>query len=599
MTSPQTLPPHVPDFEALSRNASLFVEAMGRNVSNMLKPADGAAVPSAPPEELNEMARTLGAVAERWLSDPQKSLEAQARLGESFVTLWGHTWLRLQGQEAPPIAAPEPKDPRFAHAEWTTNPYFDFIKQGYLILMRWAEDLVDEAEGLDEHTRLKAQFYQRQVASALSPSNFVLTNPELLRQTLTENGANLLRGLQMLQEDIEAGKGALRVRQTDSTSFEVGRNVAVSPGEVVFRNDLIELIQYAPTTETVLRRPFLIVPPWINKFYILDLNPQKSFIKWMVDQGLTVFCISWVNPDERHADKDFESYMREGIEAAIDAVGAATGENEVAAAGYCVGGTLLAVTLAHQAATGNTRIKSATLLTTQVDFTHAGDLKVFADEGQIKVIEERMAERGYLEGARMANAFNMLRPNDLIWSYVVNNYVRGKAPAAFDLLYWNADATRMPAANHSFYLRNCYLNNTLSKGQMVLGNVRLDLKKVKVPVFNLATREDHIAPALSVFEGSGKFGGKVDYVLAGSGHIAGVVNPPGPKAKYGFRTGGPAKGKFEEWVERATEHEGSWWPYWFKWLEEQAPERVPARIPGAGALPSLCPAPGTYVRMKA
>ena len=597
MTSPQTLPPHVPDFEALSRNASLFVEAMGRNVSNMLKPADGAAVPSAPPEELNEMARTLGAVAERWLSDPQKSLEAQARLGESFVTLWGHTWLRLQGQEAPPIAAPEPKDPRFAHAEWTTNPYFDFIKQGYLILMRWAEDLVDEAEGLDEHTRLKAQFYLRQVASALSPSNFVLTNPELLRQTLTENGANLLRGLQMLQEDIEAGKGALRVRQTDSTSFEVGRNVAVSPGEVVFRNDLIELIQYAPTTETVLRRPFLIVPPWINKFYILDLNPQKSFIKWMVDQGLTVFCISWVNPDERHADKDFESYMREGIEAAIDAVGAATGENEVAAAGYCVGGTLLAVTLAHQAATGNTRIKSATLLTTQVDFTHAGDLKVFADEGQIRQVEARMAERGYLEGAQMANAFNMLRPNDLIWSYVVNNYVKGKPPSAFDLLYWNADATRMPAANHSFYLRNCYLENNLAQGKMVLGNVRLDLSKVKAPIFNLATREDHIAPALSVFEGSRKFGGPVDYVLAGSGHIAGVVNPPA-KPKYGYWTGGPVRGRLEDWIAAATENKGSWWPYWFSWIEAQAPERVPARIPGEGALPSLAPAPGTYVRIK-
>lgn len=597
MTSQPSLPPHVPDFEALSRNAGLFVEAMGRNVSNMLKPADGTAVPGAPPTELSEMARTLGLVAERWLSDPQKSLEAQARLGESFATLWGHTWLRLQGQEPPPVAAPEPKDPRFANAEWTTNPYFDFIKQSYLILMRWAEDLVEEAEGLDERTRHKAQFYLRQVAGALSPSNFVLTNPELLRQTLTENGANLLRGLQMLQEDIEAGKGALRVRQTDAASFEVGRNVAVSPGEVVFRNDLIELIQYAPTTETVLKRPFLIVPPWINKFYILDLNPQKSFIKWMVDQGLTVFCISWVNPDERHAEKDFESYMREGIEAAIDAIGTATGEREVAAAGYCVGGTLLAVTLAYQAATGNVRIGSATLLTTQVDFTHAGDLKVFADEEQIREVEARMAERGYLEGARMANAFNMLRPNDLIWSYVVNNYVKGKPPSAFDLLYWNADATRMPAANHSFYLRNCYLENNLAQGKMVLGNVRLDLSKVKVPVFNLATREDHIAPALSVFEGSRRFGGPVDYVLAGSGHIAGVVNPPA-KPKYGYWTGGPVQGRLEDWIEAATENKGSWWPYWFSWIEAQAPERVPARVPGAGGLPSLGPAPGTYVRMK-
>ena len=284
--------------------------------------------------------------------------------------------------------------------------------------------------------------------------------------------------------------------------------------------------------------------------------------------------------------------------AAIDAIGVATGESEVAAAGYCVGGTLLAVTLAMQAATGNKRIKSATFLTTQVDFTHAGDLKVFADEEQIRGIEARMKKRGYLEGSGMAAAFNMLRPNDLIWSYVVNNYVKGQTPSAFDLLYWNADATRMPAANHSFYLRNCYLDNTLAQGRMILGNVRLDLKKVKVPIFNLATREDHIAPAISVFEGSSKFGGPVDYVLAGSGHIAGVVNPPS-KPKYGYWTGGAAKGRLEDWISAATEHKGSWWPYWFEWLEKQAPARVPARIPGEGGLASLGPAPGTYVRMKA
>ncbi|KAB1076259.1 PHA/PHB synthase family protein [Methylobacterium planeticum] len=594
----QNTTPQLPDIEALSRNASLFVEQFSRTAATYIKPLDGDGVPAGPSEEVGDVVRTLGSVAEKWLADPQRTLEAQTKLSEAFINLWGSTWFRLQGEAPPPVAVPEARDNRFAHAEWTTNPVFDFLKQSYLITSRWAEGLVENAEGIDEHTRHKAQFYLRQIVGALSPSNFVLTNPELLRHTLEENGANLVRGMRMLAEDIEAGKGELRVRQTDPSSFEVGRNVAVTPGEVVFRNDLMELIQYAPQTETVVKRPFLIVPPWINKFYILDLNAQKSLIGWMVAQGLTVFCISWVNPDERHAQKDFESYMREGIEAAIDAIGVATGETEVAAAGYCVGGTLLAVTLAMQAATGNKRIKSATLLTTQVDFTHAGDLKVFADEEQIKSIEARMAKQGYLDGARMANAFNMLRPNDLIWSYVVNNYVKGKAPMAFDLLYWNADATRMPAANHSFYLRNCYLENNLAKGKMVIGNVRLDLKKVKVPVFNLATREDHIAPARSVFEGSSKFGGKVDYVLAGSGHIAGVVNPPA-KPKYGYWTGGAAKGRLEDWIEAATEHKGSWWPYWFSWLEKQAPERVPARIPGAGGLASLGPAPGTYVRMKA
>ncbi|CAA2104333.1 PHA/PHB synthase family protein [Methylobacterium sp. Leaf106] len=600
MTTDRTTP--LPDIDALSRNATLLIEEFTRTAGAYMKPISQAdpldPELAKPPEEVNDVVKTLGTVVERWMVDPQKSLEAQKKLSDAFITLWGSTWHRLQGEEASPVALPEAKDNRFKHAEWSTNPIFDFIKQSYLITSRWAEELVDEADGIDEHTRHKAQFYLRQIVGALSPSNFVMTNPELIRHTLQENGANLVRGMKMLAEDIEAGKGQLRVRQTDPSGFEVGVNVAVSPGEVVFRNDLMELIQYSPTTETVLKRPFLIVPPWINKFYILDLNPSKSLIGWMVSQGLTVFCISWVNPDERHADKDFESYMREGIEAAIDAIGVATGESEVAAAGYCVGGTLLAVTLAMQAATGNKRINSATFLTTQVDFTHAGDLKVFADEEQIRSIEARMKKRGYLEGSGMATAFNMLRPNDLIWSYVVNNYVKGQTPSAFDLLYWNADATRMPAANHSFYLRNCYLDNTLAQGRMILGNVRLDLKKVKVPIFNLATREDHIAPAISVFEGSSKFGGKVDYVLAGSGHIAGVVNPPS-KPKYGFWTGGAAKGRLEDWISAATEHKGSWWPYWFEWLEKQAPARVPARIPGEGGLASLGPAPGTYVRMKA
>ena len=592
---PDGITPPLPDIEALSRNAGQFVEALGRSAARLLTPE---AQVNGPTGEINEAVKTLGQVAEAWMSDPNRSAEAQAKLSQAFLTLWGTTYLRLQGQPADPVAVPEPRDGRFSDAEWSTNPYFDFLKQGYLIATRWAEGLVDEAQGIDEHTRHKAQFYLRQLTSMLSPSNFLPTNPELIRHTLKESGANLVRGLKMYEEDLEAGGGQLRVRQTDTSGFEVGRNIAVTPGEVVFRNDLMELIQYAPTTETVIKRPFLIVPPWINKFYILDLNPAKSLIAWMVSQGLTVFCISWVNPDARHADKDFESYMREGIEAAIDAIGVATGESEVAAAGYCVGGTLLAVTLAMQAATGNKRIKSATFLTTQVDFTHAGDLKVFADEEQIRLIEARMKKRGYLEGTGMATAFNMLRPNDLIWSYVVNNYVKGKTPMPFDLLYWNADATRMPAANHSFYLRNCYLENTLAQGRMMLGNVRLDLKKVTVPVFNLATREDHIAPALSVFEGSTKFGGPVDYVLAGSGHIAGVVNPPS-KPKYGFWTGGPVSGTLDAWIAAATETKGSWWPYWFSWLERQAPARVPARVPGEAGLPSLGPAPGTYVRMKA
>jgi polyhydroxyalkanoate synthase subunit PhaC len=588
----------IPNFEELSRNMAALVEEAGKATAAYIRPLEERRANTGLADEVGEVVKTLGTVAEYWLIDPQKAIEAQSRLGSTFLELWAATLKRMQGEPAEPVAAPDPKDARFKDPEWSENPLFDFLKQAYLVTSRWAEKLVEEAEGLDPHTRQKAQFYVRQLASALSPSNFLATNPELIRTTLQENGANLVRGMKMLAEDIERGKGELKLRQSDPERFQVGVNMANTPGRVIFRNDLIELIQYAPTTETVFKRPLLIVPPWINKFYVLDLNPDKSFIRWAVDRGLTVFVISWVNPDERHAEKGFGDYMREGVFAALDAVEEATGEHKVTTIGYCVGGTLLAVALAYMAATGDDRVESATFLTTQVDFTHAGDLKVFVDEEQVTALEEGMQQRGYLEGSRMANAFNMLRPNDLIWPYVINNYLKGQAPFPFDLLYWNSDSTRMPAANHSFYMRNCYLENKLTKGEMVLDNVKLDLGKVTIPIFNLAAKEDHIAPARSVFVGSKYFGGPVDYVVAGSGHIAGVVNPAA-KPKYQFWTGGPPQGEYEEWLAKATENPGSWWPYWFEWLEKQAPERVPAREPGGGKLTPLGDAPGEYVKVKA
>jgi polyhydroxyalkanoate synthase subunit PhaC len=402
----------------------------------------------------------------------------------------------------------------------------------------------------------------------------------------------------MLAEDIHTGHGNLRIRQSDARAFKLGVNMGATPGKVVFRNALMELIQYEPTTPDVYKRPLLIVPPWINKFYILDLNPEKSFIRWAVAQGLTVFVISWVNPDERHADKDFDSYMREGILAAVDSIEQATGERELAAIGYCVGGTLLAATCGYMAVAGDKRIASATLFATQIDFADPGELKVFVDAEQLKAVEERMAEHGYLEGSAMANAFNMLRPNDLIWSYYVNNYLKGKEPMPFDLLVWNSDSTRMPAANHKFYLRHCYLQNDLSNGRMKLGGRTLDLKKVTIPVYELATKEDHIAPARSAFTGAKCFGGPVRYVMAGSGHIAGVVNPP-TKPKYQYWSDGPPQGQFDDWVARAKETPGSWWPDWLAWLTAQAPEKVPARMPGDGKLKPLGDAPGDYVRVKA
>lgn len=588
----------LPDFDALSRNMAQFVEEAGKATSAYLKPIEQGRAKGGMADEVAEIVKTLGQVAERWMAEPQRAIEAQSSLTSQFMALWGATLKRMNGEDVPPLIEADPKDARFRDPDWQNQPFFDFLKQAYLVTTHWAEDLVERAEGIDDHTRHKARFYVKQLSSALSPSNFVPTNPELIRETLRQSGANLVRGMQMLAEDIEAGHGELKIRQTDPTKFEVGVNIATTPGKVVFRNDLIELIQYAPTTETVLKRPLLIVPPWINKYYILDLNPDKSFIRWAVAQGLTVFCISWVNPDARLAEKSFEDYMREGIFAALDAIKTATGEDTVTTIGYCVGGTLLAVALAYMAATGDKRIGSATFFTTQVDFTHAGDLKVFVDDEQIGALEEQMRIKGYLDGARMASAFNMLRPNDLIWPYVVNVYLKGQAPFPFDLLFWNSDSTRMPAANHSFYLRECYLENKLSRGLMEIGGVRLDLKKVTMPIFNLATRDDHIAPARSVYLGSEAFGGPVKFVLAGSGHIAGVINPPS-KPKYQYWVGGPVTGELEDWIGRAKERAGSWWPDWFAWIEEQAPARVKARTPGRGRRKALCDAPGTYVTMKA
>jgi polyhydroxyalkanoate synthase len=503
----------------------------------------------------------------------------------------------MSGEPAPPVVEPDPRDKRFADPEWSSNQFYDFLKQAYLLTSQWADRLVKNAPTLDPHTRHKAEFYVRQITNAMSPANFVLTNPEVMRETLESNAENLVRGMHMLAEDIEAGHGNLKIRQSDPTNFAVGVNMALTPGKVIYQNDLMQLIQYTPTTENVLQRPLLIIPPWINKFYILDLNPEKSFIKWCVDHGLTVFVISWVNPDQRLAAKSFEDYMREGPLAALDVIKDATGEEAVNAIGYCVGGTLLSITLAWMAENNDKRIASATLFAAQVDFTYAGDLMVFVDEEQLKALEKTMAERGYLEGKKMANAFNMLRSNDLIWPYVISNYLKGKKPYPFDLLYWNSDSTRMPAANHAFYLRNCYLENKLTKGLMVIDGKKLDLGNVTVPIYNLATREDHIAPAKSVFLGSKFFGGPVKYVLAGSGHIAGVVNPP-TKPKYQYWTGDAPLGSLEGWLAKAHEHKGSWWIDWLMWLKPQSGESVPAREPGGGKVKPIEDAPGSYVKMR-
>ena len=588
----------IPDANALARNIGEAMERGGEVLAEYLRPREAGETKMKLADDGGELIQSIGKLGQYYVAHPMAAFEAQTALTMQFINLWSSTLQRFLGAPAALAATPERPDKRFSDAEWRDSPYFDLIKQTYVLLTRWGDDLVKRADEMDPHERDKAQFYLRQVTAALSPSNFVGTNPELLRLTLQESGENLVRGLKMMAEDVQAGRGKLRIRQSDARSFKLGVNLATTPGKVIFRNELIELIQYEPSTPQVYKRPLLIAPPWINKFYILDLNPEKSFIRWAVAQGLTVFVISWVNPDARLADKGFDAYMREGILTALDCIERATGEREVAAIGYCVGGTLLAATLGYMAAVGDDRVKSATFFTTQIDFTDAGDLKVFVDAAQLKEVEGEMAKHGYLEGSSMAQAFNMLRPNDLIWSYFVNNYLKGKEPMPFDLLVWNSDSTRMPEANHKFYLRHCYLQNDLSNGRMQLGGETLDLGKVMIPVYELAAKEDHIAPARSVFTGAKCFGGSVRYVMAGSGHIAGVVNPPA-KTKYQYWSGGAPKGDFESWVASATETPGSWWPDWAEWVTKQAPEKVPARRPGEGKLKAIGDAPGDYVRVKA
>ena len=585
--------------DAFAMNLARAMENSGRALAAYLKPRENAEPRDNPPNEFAELIKTFSVVAEYWLSDQTRAAELQTKLGKAYLDLWGDAARRLSGEQVKPAIEPAPRDKRFVDPEWRSNQFFNFLMQAYLLTTQWANELVRNAEGLDPHTRKKAEFYVTQITNAIAPSNFVMTNPEVLRETFASNADNLVHGMQMLAEDIEAGNGMLRIRQSNSAHLAVGVNMATTPGKVIYQNELMQLIQYSPATGNVLRIPLLIVPPWINKFYILDLKPEKSYIKWCVDQGITVFVISWVNPDRRLGEKTFEDYMKGGPLAAMDAIEKATGETKVHTAGYCVGGTLLATTLAWLADKRRTRVTSATFFAAQVDFTHAGDLMVFVDEDQISALERDMKEAGVLEGSKMAMAFNMLRSNDLIWSYVVSNYLKGKTPPAFDLLHWNSDATRMPAANHSYYLRNCYLENRLSTGSMVLDNTVLDLSKVRVPIYNLATREDHIAPAESVLYGSQFFGGPVRYVLSGSGHIAGVINPPS-LGKYQYWTNDNIRGiTLAQWMKGAQEHKGSWWPDWHAWLRNIDAEEVAAREVGSVALPPIEDAPGSYVRVRA
>jgi polyhydroxyalkanoate synthase len=592
--------PHfrMPDPALVTRTMSEVAERGQRIVSEFLKRQSDGSSASADPLNIG------GAFLEmttRLMANPATLVQAQLGFWQDYLTLWQNTARRMMGQPDPePVISEDPRDRRFKDDAWRENEVFDFIKQSYLLSARYFQNVVGGVDGLDQKTAQKVDFYTRQFVDAMSPSNFLMTNPEVLRKTAETGGENLLKGLSHLLADLERGKGQLRIRMTDDSKFRVGENIAVTPGKVVYQNDLMQLIQYAPTTEKVLKRPLVIFPPWINKFYILDLRPRNSFVKWATDQGHTVFVASWVNPDETLAEKGFEDYMQEGVYAALDAIEQATGERQVNAIGYCLGGTLLATTLAHMAAKRDTRIKTATYFVTMTDFEEAGELGVFIDEEQLSALEEKMGKRGFLEGSEMATTFNMLRANDLIWSFVVNNYLMGQEPFPFDLLYWNDDSTRMPARMHSFYLRRMYQANDLVKpGGIELLGVKIDLRKIKVPSYLISTREDHIAPWKSTYRATQIYGGPVRFVLAASGHIAGVVNPP-ESGKYSHWVSETLPADPDEWFQGATELAGSWWPDWHRWVTSQdkaAKDQVPARVPGTGALPALEDAPGSYVKV--
>ena len=553
-----------------------------------------ASVTSAVKDELG-VAKAYMDLYSRLLMDPSALTAASVNFWIDSMHLWQQAWLRMLGQDAAPVAQPAKGDARFKDAEWSDNFVFDYLKQSYLIAARHIQHAVAGVQGLPEDSQKKVAFFTRQYVDALSPSNFAATNPQVLRETLASGGQNLVRGLNNLLGDIEKGDGQLRISMTDEKAFELGRNVATTPGKVVFQNELLQLIQYQPSTKEVFRRPLLIIPPWINKYYILDLRASNSFIKWAVDQGHTVFVVSWVNPDATLAQKGFDDYLTGGAIAAMDAVAKATGEREVNVIGYCLGGTLLGATLAWLAAKGEDRVASATFFVSLLDFSQPGELGVFIDEAQVQNLERRMNERGYLEGSEMASTFNMLRSNDLVWSFVINNYLMGKDPFPFDLLYWNSDSTRMPARMHSFYLRNMYLKNLLGvPGGIELAGEPIDLSKVQVPAYFISTAEDHIAPWKTTYKGAKYLGGAVRFVLGGSGHIAGIVNPPTAK-KYQYWTNDAFPGTADEWLKTASAHPGSWWDDWQAWMRDRnGGAMVPARVPAD----SLEDAPGSYVTLR-
>mgnify|MGYP000977413653 FL=1 len=596
MTQPTPAPDaQTTDLNKLAQNFSKIIEQSQRVLQEYLKRQErNDQIPLIDPTIIG---KSFQEFFDQLLKNPEKLIEAQVNFWKNTLDLWQSASKRMLGHKVQPIITPPPGDKRFADAQWAENAVFDFIKQSYLLAADSVQGLARKVEGLDDKTARRVQFYTRQFVDAMAPTNFVHTNPTVLKATLDSSGDNLVKGLQNLLGDLERGRGQLQIKMTDLKAFKPGENIAVTPGKVIFQNELLQLIQYDPSTPTVYQRPFLFVSPWINKYYIMDMRPKNSMVKWMVDQGFTVFMTSWINPDERLAHKKFEDYML-SIVAGMDAIEQATGEREINAAGYCLGGTILLITMAYLAAQKDQRVQSAICFACMTDFSEPGELEVFIDEELITLLEKQMGERGYLDGSQMAGVFSMLRANDLIWYFVVNNYLLGKDPYPFDLLYWNSDSTRMPRDMHSFYVRNMYQKNLLREsGGITLAGVPIDLGKIKAPICFLSAYEDHIAPWKSTYAGTQLVGGPVKFVLSGSGHIAGVINPASSD-KYGLWLNSKVPPSPDDWFKDAVQQEGSWWPDWLTWLQPYAGPQVPARIPGDGQLEPIEDAPGSYVKMR-
>jgi polyhydroxyalkanoate synthase len=600
--------PPMPDPAAfIPREQRQQMEKMSANLARAAITAQGAIAEAAlrqadAPSALNtdpfHVAPALGQVMSRLAAQPDRLLRAQADLFSRYLDLWQSTARRMAGETVEPVVVPAKGDKRFNDPDWGAHPLFDVMKQSYLLTSNWMNSLVAEVEGVDPLEKRRVEFFMKMLTDAVSPSNFLMSNPAALREAVSTGGESLVRGMDNFADDLARGQGQLQISQTDMDEFVVGENVATAPGKVIYQNDILQLLQYKPTTEQVYEIPLLLFTPWINKFYITDLRPDNSLIRWLTGQGFSVFVTSWVNPDETLAAKTFEDYMIEGVYDATAQVMKQCGTTQVNTVGYCIGGTLLSCTLAHMAAKGDKRVGSATFFAAQQDFSEAGDLRLFVDDGWLKDIEAQMDKAGgFLPGKSMADTFNALRGNDLIWSFFVNNYLMGKEPKPFDLLFWNSDQTRMPKALHLFYLRYFYKDNALAKGELELGGVKLDLSKVKTPVYVQSSRDDHIAPYRSVYRGARLFGGPTRFTMAGSGHIAGVINHPDAH-KYQHWTNEALPESADDWIAGAEEHKGSWWPHWGAWLSERSGGMVAARDPENGVLKPLEDAPGSFVKVR-